>query len=134
MRRVADAIGVSIDRRNIDNRGNYARVQAITETTVARVANDATLKVYAQTGVKRYQILTARDELVCPKCAPLDGKVVDMDNREYDPPFHVRCRCGTIPIVERPAENPTPPGSFSEWAKNLGYNVIRFLKGLGIKL
>lgn len=134
MRRVADTIGVSTDRRNPDNRGNYARVQAITETTAARVANDASLRVYVQAGVEEYQILTARDEKVCPRCAPLDGRVVSVENPELNPPFHVRCRCGHIPIVPRPKEQAAAPGGFTQWAKNLGYNVVRFMKGLGIRI
>lgn len=134
MRRVAQAIGISIDRRIPTNRANYSKVQALTQTVVARAANDAALNLYRQTGVKRYQILTARDERVCAICAPLDGQVIEMDNPTLSPPFHARCRCSHIPIVERPAEEAKAPASFSKWAKNLGYNVIAFLKRLGVRL
>lgn len=72
---------------------------AITETT--RAASQATVeyqKYLAQRGVLMERVWnTDADDLVCPICAPLNGKNEDVWLTDYPlgPPAHVRCRCDT---------------------------------------
>jgi len=96
------------------------RAERVAETETFRIANDATKQAWKQTGVvKSLKWYTAEDERVCPFCAPLQGKVVSIEenffakgdtvegtdesgktqtlNLDYAdvgaPPLHVSCRC-----------------------------------------
>ena len=84
-----------------------------------RIATTETTRLYAQGNLTAWQISgrithkiwhTARDELVCPICQPLDGVVVDLDRAFaarpvgaatplgiLAPPAHVNCRCWLMP-------------------------------------
>ena len=72
---------------------------AITETT--RAASQATVeyqKYMGQRGILMERVWnTDADDLVCPICAPLNGKNEDFWITDYPlgPPAHVRCRCDT---------------------------------------
>jgi HK97 family phage portal protein len=72
---------------------------AITETT--RAASQATVeyqKYLGARGVLMERVWnTDADDLVCPICAPLNGKNEDFWITDYPlgPPAHVRCRCDT---------------------------------------
>ena len=104
-----------------------ARVIAQTETT--RVFAESRRLLFKQAGLKRIRWRTANDELVCPICAPLNGKTGRLDGvnhpregRSYLPPAHVNCRCWFVEDVteleelaglERPPRppRPGPPGA-----------------------
>lgn len=72
---------------------------AITETT--RAASQATVEYQnylGQRGVLMERVWnTDSDDLVCPICAPLNGKNEDfwITDHPLGPPAHVRCRCDT---------------------------------------
>lgn len=55
------------------------------------VTDEATLKSFKDTGVKRVRWMTENDDKVCPVCGPRDGKVYDIDKVPTKP--HVNCRC-----------------------------------------
>lgn len=83
------------------------RAEKIARTEVLRASNFGTQEAYKQSGVvKRKEWLTAIDSRVCPICAPLDGKIVDL-NKNFStsegpvdyPPAHPQCRCTTIPVI-----------------------------------
>lgn len=59
----------------------------------------ATLQAYKDAGVKRVIWQTERDNKVCPECAPLDGKVFDID-KVPQIPSHYRCRCTVKPVKD----------------------------------
>lgn len=111
---------------------NRAEQTAVTETF--RIANDATKEAWKQTGtVKSLKWYTAEDERVCPWCAPLQGKVVSIDENFFDkgdavtssdgktlsldysdvgaPPLHPSCRCYIRPeeisLAQPPADEKT---------------------------
>ncbi len=92
------------------------RAERVAETETFRIANDATKQAWKQTGVvKSLKWYTAEDERVCPFCAPLQGKVVSIEENFFDkgdslsaedgktldlnyadvgaPPLHPSCRC-----------------------------------------
>lgn len=59
----------------------------------------AVLQAYKDAGVKRVIWQTERDNKVCPECAPLNGKVFDID--KVPPlPRHWNCRCVVKPVKE----------------------------------
>jgi SPP1 gp7 family putative phage head morphogenesis protein len=91
--------------------GNVARANAIAVTEVTRAYSAGQQAAYVRNGVKRWKWLTGRDELVCPRCGPLNGKIVeigqafgvDAKGKEIiEPPFHPNCRCYVAPVVDVP--------------------------------
>lgn len=57
----------------------------------------AAIQAFKDAGVKKVKWITERDDRVCAKCEPLDGKVFDID--KIPPiPQHWRCRCRVIPV------------------------------------
>jgi hypothetical protein len=72
------------------------RAISIARTEVTRAAvegeNSVVNLIELETGLEMEPIFqTSRDDKVCPKCGPLDNKVV---LSEDFPPLHVGCRCG----------------------------------------
>lgn len=113
-----------IKRQVKEHFAEYSKTQAerITRSEVLRASNLATIDAWEQSGiVTAKQWLTAEDERVCPYCAPLNGKIVDIDRSffkkgsEYfgdsDTPLdlsyssikggnlHVNCRCTLLPVL-----------------------------------
>jgi len=83
-----------------------AEIIAITETTRAAVEGErGVIAELEQHGIRMYPVwMTRNDELVCPICAPRNGKPIQPGNEtngEY-PPAHPRCRCGVGWVQERP--------------------------------
>ena len=62
------------------------------------VTDEATLKAFKDTGVKRVRWLTENDDKVCSVCGPRDGKVYDIDKVPQKP--HLWCRCILQPVKE----------------------------------
>jgi len=89
--------------------GSRGSLIAVTEVT--RAYSRGNLVAWKESGVvsgKEWQ--TARDERVCQICAPLDGKIVELEgsfqtaeglDNVGDPPAHPGCRCDTAPITRR---------------------------------
>jgi hypothetical protein len=74
-----------------------AELIAVTEVTGASVRGElAFAEQLRQEGVQMVATwVTNRDDLVCPQCGPLDGKVRG-DGWQEPPPKHPRCRCWLI--------------------------------------
>lgn len=78
-----------------------AEMIAVTESTNAY--REGSRILYRDAGVRRVQILTNRDDYVCPICRPYDGMIVDIEEGVPGvgfPAFHVRCRCFIRPVIE----------------------------------
>jgi hypothetical protein len=72
------------------------RAVSIARTEVTRAAvegeNSVVNLIELETGLEMDSVFqTSRDDRVCPKCGPLNNKVVTSENF---PPLHVGCRCG----------------------------------------
>jgi len=106
---------------------NYARMLA--RTTTSWTENEGAMGRYQQAGVKKVQWYATADELTCPFCRELHGKVIaigdpflgagdtmtgtvqgaDGKNREVSmrgarratqhPPVHPNCRCTLLPVI-----------------------------------
>lgn len=77
-----------------------ARAEMIATTEVTRAYSEATNEhqriVQRETGIQMVRVWeTLNDELVCPICGPLNGKLEDEWAILYPdgPPAHPRCRC-----------------------------------------
>ena len=75
------------------------------ETSKALVWNLAKVQGVANGQRKRW--VTARDELVCPNCGPMDGQTVELDEKfvlpnkveVWAPSLHPHCRCVAVIVV-----------------------------------
>jgi SPP1 gp7 family putative phage head morphogenesis protein len=70
------------------------RATLIARTETIRAHNEGRMVFYRQVGVTRVQWITAHDERTCPQCAPLDGKVFEIDKVPETP--HPACRCSRL--------------------------------------
>lgn len=62
-----------------------------------KVTAEAAIQAYKDAGVKKVKWITERDDRVCEKCEPLDGKIFDID-KVPQIPQHYHCRCILIPV------------------------------------
>lgn len=113
--RTGDALPILRDRLTPIFGAERATMIAATEVT--RIYAEGNLSAWRSTGVvtaKKWQ--TARDDRVCPICAPLHNKVVSIEGGwsrndggaiiEHPegllaPPAHIRCRCWLLPVVSQ---------------------------------
>lgn len=78
------------------------RATAIARTETMYCVNEGSKIRYAQAGVTKIRILAGLDERVCEQCESEHGKVYDIDSAPTLP-YHVACRCTTVPVIEVPA-------------------------------
>jgi hypothetical protein len=99
---------VSDARADPAQRDSILKRVAMWAEDVAKAGNAGLVAAQAKRKEK-IQWHTANDELTCPVCAPLNGKIVragqsfgnDADgNPIYNEPAHFHCRCGTTRYVE----------------------------------
>jgi HK97 family phage portal protein len=88
------------------------RAKAVAHTESFYIANKGNQEAYRQSGVvKTIRWYTAEDEMVCPHCAPMQGRQAPVDGSYYKkgettesglvldyrsmdvPPLHTNCRC-----------------------------------------
>lgn len=79
---------------------------AITEQS-RQIANGLNW-TYGENEVVQQIFRTRGDDRVCPQCAPLEGRVMQVRNipSELQVPIHTKCRCGYTPVLSgwaRPA-------------------------------
>ena len=77
------------------------RAKRIAVTEVTRLFARGNQMAWEATGfVNSVKWMTAKDELVCPICRPLDGTIIGIGDIDAHPPGHVNCRCWIQPIVD----------------------------------
>lgn len=54
----------------------------------------------------------------CPICQALDGKIMDAANPTDVPAFHIRCRCGLMPVVDWEGLGLKPPEQGERFARD----------------
>ena len=68
----------------------------------SHVSEQAKLAAYEDDGIDELAIDTTLDSKTCSDCSPKDGKIVkvkDAVEGETVPPYHVNCRCTTVPYI-----------------------------------
>ena len=104
-------VGLSVDFVVSPSQSGYftpIRSSMIAVTEVTRIFSMANIDAWNRSGVvlgKKW--MTARDDLVCSICAPLDGNEVGLKEFGFHvegaalfaPPAHVNCRCWLQPVT-----------------------------------
>jgi SPP1 gp7 family putative phage head morphogenesis protein len=87
-----------------------ARSRTIARTEIIRAHAEGQLDAFSALGVEDLGVSvewsTAGDDRVCPRCVPLEGIVVKIDEAKGMLPRHPNCRCAWIPagVGESPAD------------------------------
>lgn len=89
----------------LEGRGlnNEAKLSALVHTIMMLAAKEREASSYKESEVVgSVEILSARDEHVCPRCLERDGQSVarPWEHLELLPPFHPGCRCTTLPVLD----------------------------------
>lgn len=69
-----------------------------TNQMAIEVTDEAALKAWKDSGIKKVRWVTERDEKVCDDCRPMDGKIFDIDKAPGKK--HINCRCHYEPVRE----------------------------------
>jgi len=78
------------------------RAERIASTEVTRAAAEGSRLAYIESGVvEKVQWRTARDEITCRVCAPMEGRQAGLDGNfgGVSIPAHPGCRCWIVPVV-----------------------------------
>lgn len=113
-------------------------------------AEQAKLKAYWDDGIEEYEISASLDQSTCSECGQMDHrhfKVSEAVEGENYPPFHVNCRCATVPYFEnlkttRTARDPATGKSvrvaaqnYEEWKEQFESKAAKVpTKNTGMKL
>lgn len=77
----------------------FSDADRLVRTELMHTINQGQIQRYKDNGYKQLEIYVMEDERLCEHCEPMNGKIVPIDSDEV-PPFHSRCRCGTIPVID----------------------------------
>lgn len=77
----------------------YRQADCIVRTEVAHIQTQAAQKRYQDYGIKEVEVWVDEDERTCPICAKHEGERYKV-NDKMPVPFHPRCRCCMIPVIE----------------------------------
>jgi len=75
-----------------------ARAKRIAVTETTRVFDEGNRLSHESAGIENEEFQTAADDLVCPICSPLNGKIYKI-NEGPRPPLHINCRCQRPPAA-----------------------------------
>jgi SPP1 gp7 family putative phage head morphogenesis protein len=77
------------------------RAEVIARTEIIRAHAEGSLDAYESLGVKELEVevefTTAGDDLVCPLCSELEGRLYTVEEARGIIPVHPNCRCAWIP-------------------------------------
>ena len=77
----------------------FDRADMVVRTELMHTINAGQIQRYKNNGYEKLEILVAEDERLCDECGEKHGKKVDVDSTDV-PPFHPRCRCTVIPVLD----------------------------------
>lgn len=78
---------------------SYNRADSLVRTEMAHIQTQAAAQRYKDYGIQQVEVLVDEDERTCPICAKHEGERYYVGER-MPVPFHPRCRCCVIPVVE----------------------------------
>lgn len=77
----------------------YNNADMLVRTELAHIQTQAAKQRYRDYGIQKMEVWVDEDERTCPICAKHEGEVYSV-NDKMPIPFHPRCRCCMIPIIE----------------------------------
>lgn len=78
---------------------SYSRADSLVRTEMAHIQTQAAQKRYQDYGIQEVEVWVDEDERTCPICASHEGERYPV-NGQMPVPFHPRCRCCMVPVVE----------------------------------
>ena len=78
---------------------SYNRADSLVRTELAHIQTQAAQKRYEDYGIQEVEVLVDEDERTCPICAKHEGERY-LITEQMPVPFHPRCRCCMVPVVE----------------------------------
>lgn len=78
---------------------SYSNADMLVRTELAHIQTQAAQQRYRDYGIEQVEVLVDEDERTCPICAKHEGEKYPI-NAQMPVPFHPRCRCCMIPVVE----------------------------------
>ena len=78
---------------------SYNRADALVRTEMAHIQTQSAQKRYEDYGIKQVEVFVDEDEKTCPICSKHEGERFFITEK-MPIPFHPRCRCCVIPVIE----------------------------------
>lgn len=78
---------------------SYSRADSIVRTEMANIQTQAARQRYEDYGIQEVEVFVDEDERTCPICAEHEGERYPV-GAQMPIPFHPRCRCCMLPVVE----------------------------------
>lgn len=78
---------------------SFLNADMIARTELAHIQTQAAQKRYQDYGIQEVEVLVDEDERTCKICAKHEGERHKV-NEQMPVPFHPRCRCCVVPVVE----------------------------------
>lgn len=85
---------------------SYGRADALVRTEMAHIQTTAAEQRYKDAGVKKVQVWAKEDERLCEICGDKHEKEITIGSGEQMPPFHTKCRCCIVPVIDDKEEKP----------------------------
>lgn len=79
---------------------SYNRADALVRTEMAHIQTTAAEQRYKDAGIERVQVWAKEDERLCEICGKKHETVITIGSGEQMPPFHTKCRCCIVPVLE----------------------------------
>lgn len=88
-------------KKELMNRFNvsYSNADSIARTELAHIQTQAAQQRYKDYGIKQMEVMAERDSRTCKVCEAHDGEIYNVTDT-MPVPFHPRCRCCMLPVVE----------------------------------
>ena len=78
---------------------SYNRADSLVRTEMAHIQTQAAQQRYKDYGIQEVEVWVDEDERTCPICAKHEGEKYPV-NAKMPVPFHPRCRCCMIPVID----------------------------------
>ena len=79
---------------------SYGRADALVRTEMAHIQTTAAEQRYKDAGIKKVQVWAKEDESLCEICGDKHENEITIGTGEQLPPFHTKCRCCIVPVIE----------------------------------
>lgn len=78
---------------------SYNNADMLVRTELAHIQTQAAQQRYKDYGIEKMEVWVDEDERTCPICAKHEGETY-LVTEQMPVPFHPRCRCCMVPVIE----------------------------------